>query len=329
MSLYKALEDMNVRVDGESATMFFQRELEHRKAQTYDVIRAPLRAFEQIPVDSTAGPGAESIVYEQYDMTGIAKIIANYADDLPRADVKGKEFVARVKSVGSSYGYSLQEIRNAQLAGKSLEQRKANASGRAQRETWNQVAYYGDAEHGLGGWLTNENIPSEAASTKTAGGTNWLNADGSANATTDEVLADLNAVANDIVDNTNGAEVPDTIVMPIRHYNYIASTRQDSGTDTTILQYFLNNNPYITDVMWANEFSEDQRTKFLGEEDPFTGGIMIAYERDADKLTFEMPQPFEQLPVQERNLEFVVPCHSRIAGTLVYYPLSMNIMEGI
>ena len=94
-------------------TLFFERELENRKAQTYDVIRAPLKAFELIPVSSTAGAGAESIVYEQYDATGVAKMIANYADDLPRADVKGKEFVAKVKSVGNSYGYSLQEIRAA------------------------------------------------------------------------------------------------------------------------------------------------------------------------------------------------------------------------
>ena len=85
-------------------TIFFARELEAKKAQTYDVIRAPLKAFELIPVSTEAGPGAEAIVYEQYDSTGIAKIIANYADDLPRAEVKGQEFTARVKSVGNSDG---------------------------------------------------------------------------------------------------------------------------------------------------------------------------------------------------------------------------------
>jgi hypothetical protein len=39
--------------------------------------------------------------------------------------------------------------------------------------------------------------------------------------------------------------------------------------------------------------------------------------------------PFEQLPVQEQGLEFQVPCHSRVGGTIVYYPLSMAIMEGL
>lgn len=63
-----------------------------------------------------------------YDRTGVAKIINNYATDLPRADVKGKPTTAYVKSVGDSYGYSVQEMRASRLAGKSLDVRKAEAA---------------------------------------------------------------------------------------------------------------------------------------------------------------------------------------------------------
>lgn len=295
-------------------TLFFERELESRKAQTYDVVRAPLKAFELIPVSTDAGAAAESIVYEQYDQTGIAKIVSNYADDLPRADVKGKEFVARIKSIGNSYGYSLQEIRAAQFAGKGLEQRKANSATRAQREMWNRIAFYGDADANLQGWLTNPNIPASAVSAGASSDTEW------STKTTDEILADLNDAANAVVDDTNGAEIPDTVVMPIKQYTQIASTRQDSGTDTTVLQYFLQNNPFINSVEWANELSG-----------AFTGGTdgFIVYRRDPDAMTLEMPQMFEQLPVQERGLEYVVPCHSRIGGVIVYYPLSQAIRYGI
>ena len=295
-------------------TLFFERELESRKAQTYDVIRAPLKAFELIPVSSTAGAGAESIVYEQYDATGMAKIIANYADDLPRADVKGKEFVAKVKSVGNSYGYSLQEIRASQMAGKSLEQRKANAAARAQRELWNTTAWFGDAENGIPGWLTNVNVPSAAVAAGAATTTEW------ATKTPDEIIKDLNDAANGIVDLTNGAEQPDTIVLPIAQYTLIASTPRSSTSDTTILEYFLTNNPFINSVEWANEL----KGAFTGATDGF-----IVYRRDPDAIEFEMPVSFEQLPVQERGLEYVVNCHSRIAGTIVRYPLSQCFRYGI
>jgi hypothetical protein len=56
---------------------------------------------------------------------------------------------------------------------------------------------------------------------------------------------------------------------------------------------------------------------------------MIVYRKDPDVLTLEIPQPFEQFPAQERNLEFVVPAHSRIGGVIVYYPLAIDITEGI
>lgn len=324
MSLWEALDnDAGVRGDAETASMFFTRELEHVKGQTYDVVRAPLRAFDLIPTDSTAGAGAESVVYEQYDMTGLAKIIADYADDLPRSDVKGKQFVARVRSVGNSYGYSLQEVRAAQMAGKPLQQRKANAATRSQRELWNRIAFYGDAEHGLQGWLTNTNIPADAVENDgTADATVW------SAKTPAQILRDMNDLVNGIITRTNGSEQPDTLVLPLEQYTKITTTRADSGTDTTIAQYFLNNSPFVNSLEWSNEISATQRTANMGT-DPYTGDIMIAYRRDPDAIMLEMPQMFEQLPVQERGLEFVVPCHSRIAGVIIPYPLSMAIGEGI
>ncbi len=295
-------------------TLFFSRELEFKKARTYDVIKAPLKSFELIPVSTEAGPGAETISYEQYDSTGVAKIIANYADDLPRSDVKGKEFFAPVKSIGGSYGYTLQEIRAAQMAGKSLEQRKANAAAEAQRQKWNSIAFTGDTATGLPGWLSNANVPASAVDAGASTDTEWDTK------TPTEILADMNGAVNGVIDLTNGVEQPDTLVLPIKQYTQIATTRQDSGTDTTILEYFLRNSPTVNTVEWANEL----KGAFTGGTDGF-----IAYTRSPDKFTLEMPQMFEQLPVQERGLEFVVPCHSRIAGVIIYYPLSQVFKYGI
>lgn len=324
MSLWDALEQQSeLRGDAETASMFFARELEHVKAQSYDVLRAPLRAFDLFPTDSTAGPGAESVVYEQYDVTGMSKIVADYGDDLPRSDVKGKEFVARVRSIGNSYGYSLQEIRAAQLAGKGLEARKANAAVRAQREQMNRIAWYGDEEHNLQGLLTNPNLPSVTVENDGDGdSTEW------STKTPKQILRDMNDLVNSIIDRTNGAETPDTLILPIEQYTFVTSTPADTGTDTTIGQYFLTNNPFIQNLEWSNEIKASERAKNISN-DQYTGEIMVAYRRDPDAVMLEIPQMFEQLPVQERNLEFVVPCHSRIAGLIITYPLSMAVGEGI
>jgi hypothetical protein len=296
-------------------TSFFARELEHIKTRTYDVVYPELKALSLIPVSTEAGPGAESITYRQYDQLGVAKIISNYADDLPRADVKGKEFTAPVRSIGESYGYNIQEIRAASMTGKPLEQRRANAARRANDQLVNKIAFFGDTTSGLGGLLSNTNIPIVNVPNDGTGSSTLFK-----NKTPDQILRDMNNLVNGVFSLTNGVETPDTLVLPIEQFTYISSTPRSANSDTTILDYFLKNNPLIKRVEWANEL------KGAG-----VGGVdvMVAYKRDPDKLTLEIPQPFEQFPVQEKGLEFVVPCHSRVGGVIVYYPLSIAFGEGI
>ena len=294
-------------------TMFFQRELEQVKAKSYDVLKAPLKAFELIPVDSTTAPGATTVTYEQYDSTGIAKIISNYADDLPTADVKGKEFHSTIKSIGNSYVYSKNDIRAAQFAGKPLNQRKANAAVEAHRQLMNKLAFFGDSEYGIQGLLTNSNIPSAPVVAGAATTLTW------ATKTPDEILKDLNSAVSDMLDLTKGVEVPNTIVMPIAQYNHIATTARSANSDTTILEFFKGNNPGI-EVMWATEL----KGAFAGSTDGF-----IVYNRNPDKLWMEIPMMVQMSPAQEKGLSYVVPCESKFGGVIVPYVLSVSFRYGI
>ena len=294
-------------------TMFFQGELEQVKAKSYDVLKVPLKAFELIPVDSTTAPGARTVTYEQYDSTGIAKIISNYADDLPTADVKGKEFHSTIKSIGNSYVYSKDDIRAAQFAGKPLNQRKANAAVEAHRQLMNKLAFFGDAEYGIQGLLTNANIPAAPVVAGAATTLTWVTK------TPDEILKDLNSAVSDMLDLTKGIEVPNTIVMPIAQYNYIATTARSANSDTTILQFFKGNNPGI-EVMWATEL----KGAFTGATDGF-----IVYNRNPDKLWMEIPMMVTMSPAQEKGLSYTIPCESKFGGVIVPYPLSVSFRRGI
>lgn len=302
---------------------FFARELEHVKAQSYDVKYPQYKATSLIPVSTEAGPGAKTITYQQFNAVGLMKIVSNYADDLPRADVFGKEFTSQVKSLGGSYGYNVQEIREANMAGKPLNARKATAVRRADEQAINRIAWFGDADAGLLGLLSQPNVPSAVVPAgATSGNVKW---DGATPKNPDEILKDMDDAVTRIIDLTLGAEMPNTVLLPISQHRKISTTRLDSGTDTTILEYFKRNNPGI-DVEWVNE---------LKDVDPAPSGgasptdCMVTYDRSPEVLTLELPQPFETFPPQERNLEFVVPAHSRIGGVIVYYPLAIDIAEGI
>jgi hypothetical protein len=295
---------------------FFLRELEHVKSKIYETKYPRYKARDLIPVDRSAGPGAEAITYQMFSQAGVAKIISNYADDLPRCDVFGKEYTSPVKSLGDSYGYNVQEIRAAAKVGKPLNQRKAASARRAIQEAEERIAAIGDAQTGLGGLLNHANVTTTVAGTKTAGGTTW------AVATAAELLADLALLFNTVYAATAGHEAIDTIAVPGVQYALLATTPINNVSDTTVLEFFLAKYR----ALGIRDVVEWSRCSGAG-----TGGTDMAmgFIRSPDYVTLEIPQDFEQFPPQERNLEYIVPCHERIGGVLIYYPIAFASIYGI
>lgn len=297
---------------------FFQRQLEHIKARSYDVRYAELKARSLFPVSNEGGQGITSITYRTYDQAGAAKIINAYADDLPRADVAGKETTIPVRSVGISYAYNLDEIAASQLTGAALDQRRANAARRSNEQVVNDVAFFGDAESGLPGLFSNPNIPTGAV-VNPGSGTEWVNK------TPDQILFDVNDLFADIFETTKMVERGNTLLLPPNQWSYISSTPRSANSDTTILQYLVQNSPYLNsaeDIIPVNE-CDSANNPLLASD------AMVAYDRSPDKMQLEIPVELEMLPVQQKNLEMVVPGRSRLAGLNIYYPLSIAIATGI
>lgn len=298
----------------EAASILFVRDLEQVRAKAYNVKFAMFKAKMLIPVDSEMDPGVEVITYQQFTEVGMAKIISDYAQDLPRADVKGKEFNSTVKTIGTSYGYNIQEAEAAAFAKKPLKQMKANAARKANDLQVDQLARNGSAAHNLLGLLNQPNATTYVIPNGAAGDTEWTTK------TPDEILADLNGIAAAIVETTLEVEIPDTIILPTAQYNLIAGTRLGDGSDITILKHFLATNPYIKNVFswWA-----------LNQAGAASADRMVCYRRDPDALQLVIPLDFQQLPPQDRALETVIPCRSRFGGVVLYYPLSMAYGDGI
>jgi hypothetical protein len=307
---------------GEAA--FFARQLEFIKAKTYDVKFPEYPAQRLLPISTEAGPGAESITYRQYTPVGLMKLLASYADDLPYSDTYGKEFTVAVKGFGGAYRYDIQEIRNALQAGVPLTQRKANSARLAYEQKVNKYGFLADGSAtygGLYGLFYNPNVTKMSAPT---GG--WCDKYGiNAGATPDQIIADVNTAINYVQTLTLKVERVDTVLMPVSHLSYIATVPRSAVSDTTILQFLKNNHPGV-------EFEGINEAAALNPLPSGASGpanILIAYRKDPDAVTMEIPQPFEQLPVQELDLNFKVPTHARYGGVIFYYPLSCLIMEKI
>lgn len=293
----------NITVLDSAGQAFFARQLEHIKAKSYDVVRQDLVARECIPVSNEAPEGTSTITYRTYDAVGAAVIINSYADDLPRADVFGKETIVPVRGIGSSFGYNRDEIIQSEMTGLSLDQRRANAVSEAFETKVDSIAWNGDAASGLIGFLNHPNIPVKASIT--AGG--WV---GEA---PDVIIQDINELMGTVRSTTLMKESPQTLLVPVLVYNYISGTPRSSQADTTILQFVLQNVQGLTEIKPLNEITN----------------TVVLYDKNPDKLQMEVVKELEFLPPQERGLELIVPAWGKTGGTNVYYPLSAITLTGV
>ena len=259
-------------------------------------------------------------------------LISKRGQDLPRVDIAAKETSHPIKSWGEAYGYTIQEIRNAQYAGVPLEQRKANAARLAYEQTVNEIGWFANGSEvygGVRGLLYLQNVINTVTDSITITG-DWCDADGQPTATTPkQIIADIGTILMAPVIKSKNIERPNTLLMPLAAFGYLSRTMVTENSDTTILEFVRSTNPGVT-FAGVNELAGDD---LKGVKKPSGGAgktaVAIAFNRSTDKLVYEIPQPFEQFPVEVRGLEYVIPCHCRIAGVNAYYPKSVIIAEGV
>lgn len=295
-------------------SVFFARQLEFVKSQTYDIKRVALSALTLMPVSTAIPEGATTHTYRQYDSVGMAKVIANYANDLPRADVTGKEFTNPIRSIGNAYGYNVQEIRSAMFAGVNLNGKKALAATRAHQEKINVLAFSGDADHGLPGLLNNTNIPEVVLAADGTGASKTF-----ASKSADKIVRDINSLINKVITQSKGVHRANQVWLPIEQYALIATTQNSAASDTTILGFLQANHPGVTFMQVVE----------MDQAGASSADRMYALENSMDNWQLEIPMMIRQYTPQQQGLEFVVPVESRFAGVIIEYPLAFAFADGI
>lgn len=303
------------RLDANESPLFL-RAAEYVMGQTYDVVYAQYTAMQYIPV-SHEGGAADTIIYRQFDEVSVAKIINNYATDFPRVDVKGKEFRQAVKDVGNSYGWNVMEIRRALYEGLPLDAMRAKVAREAHVRLWNRIAWKGDTEAGLQGILYHPNV------TKAAAVTGSWSAGVTAN---DLILKDVNTAIQGPYILTKGVEQVDTCLLPLDKYSLLATTPYSAQVPTFLLEILQKGNPGVlfAPVLEMGALPTNPRTGATASTN-----VILTFRRDQSKVWLAIPQDFEQMEPDKEGMEYVIACHSRIAGIITPYPLSIRVTDGI
>lgn len=300
---------IRLRTDA-NETAVFSRQLEFIEKRIFEVKYPTGHGIEMVPLLTNIDPGAAEYTYRAFDHAGRAERVANYAGNPPRVDIQGVEVTTRLHSYWDAYGYSVQDLRAAAMANLPIEERRATAARNVLMRKLDENIWLGDTAVGVYGLANSGLVDLVTVITGT-----WSSATGV------QILADLQKLANASELASNGEEQPDTIAMSITAYQ-ICNTKYIDTTNfnKTVLQAFKEANPHIKKV--AASFRLE--TANAGG----TGGRIVAYRNDPEKLEALVPVEFETFQVQAKAMSFETTCHMRCGGVVIRYPDSVKYMDG-
>jgi len=308
------------RLDANETAVLTQQ-LEFMRARTADIERPAFKARMLVPITSEVDPGAETWAYSQWDRTGMAKVIANYSDDIPKVATFAKKFVNTVETIALGYGWSWLDLQRTSRAGVPLQTRLANGVREGFEQRIEVIGAMGITETGATGLLNNANVPQISASTPATGvSTVW----GGGDKTPQEVLNDLHAMEDAIINNTKGTRTPNTLVLPLARYRYIqktpVSTAGGANPRDTIMRVFLDKTQLVTDIEWWG---------FCDTANTGSTPRAIMYDRNPIVVHLELPLEQQEMPPQAKNLSLEINSVGRIGGVAWEYPLAAVYMNGI
>lgn len=287
-------------------SVFLKEQLNHVLSQAFQENFPALKARTFIPVNRSIPPAAETISTRIWDSYGEAKVLNPNADDFPSVSIGQREAFAAIKSLGCFFEYSVMDLRRSQLAGSGLDARLATAARQTIEAKIDKLAVNGDDKVGIKGLCNNELIPSQILQ-------KWFNDKGEALKKPEQILSDINQLISSIAEDTNNILLPDTLLLPVKHFAYLAQTPYSGHSQVTILNYLLSNNPYIKNVdSWVH----------LKDK-------CILYPRTPQALEMYLPLEFEMLEPQQIGMNIRIHCHARFGGVQIYTPKACVYGAGI
>jgi hypothetical protein len=301
---YQYDADMKIAT-ADDGLAFYTSQLSFVEAKIYETKYRKIVFQDFIPVDTSLPEYVDEFTYYSYDSVTSGKFIGANGKDLPESDISASKSTAALYYGGNSYSYSLDELRKSQMLRMPVDTLKAQASYRGFQEHAQRVAFSGDADRNLEGVFNNSNVQSDNSVV------DWSTATGQ------EIVEDMNSLLIEVWQNSAEVHLADTFALPSDSFAQISSQRMDSGTDTTILQFFKENNLFKNITGQELDVKPNFELKTAGVA---SAPRMMAYEKTEENLTMKMSIVWRSLAPQPDGLRVKVPCEYKFGGVEFRYP---------
>lgn len=286
---------------------FYISQLANLEAKIYEAKYTNINFAEMVPINTNVPEWADSWDYISYDAVTLGKFIGSSADDLPTVALSANKTTVPIGYAGNAFDYSLDELRKTQQLRIPVDATKGRAAFRGSQEHTQRVAYFGDASRGMTGLFNNPNLALDNSTV------DW------ATATGQEIIDDMNSLLIKVWIDSANTHIPNALALDSSRYAILTSRRMDTGTDTTIMQFFMLNNLYTTTT--GQQLRVFPRLQLKGAG---VGGKdrMLAYELNDDNLGMVNPIPWRALAPQMKGLNILVPAEYKVSGVEWRYVFS-------
>ena len=292
-------------LDAQAALGFVVSQAAHIEREVMAIPYPEIRYADMVPVDTSANPFAASVTFFTQDMVGRAKLMNGKGDDVPLANIMRTKFEQGILDAGIGYEFSLTEIGQAQMMGMSLTNEGAAAARLAYEQLVDEVTLNG--ADGIEGLYNTTGITSTAAAATFLVGTPA------------QVLGAINTALTAIMVDTQGADLANTVVLPIAACAALATRQLDATSDVTIMDFIMRSNIYTARTGQPLLIVADHRLTTK----------MVVYKRDPSVLKLHMPMPLRFLPPQYVNLSVRVPGMFRFAPLSIRRPKAVRYVTAV
>lgn len=309
----------------QAALTFVQNQATYIETEV-DKIEYPEVQYPQlIPVDFSAPDWTKTVTYYSTDKVGKAEWFNHLARDVPKADVDRTKFETTVEMAAIGYGYTLEEISQAQAAGVALTTDRADAARQAYEEFVDETMLYGNDSKNFFGLIDYPGIAAVNAPADGAGGGGgsslWVNK------TPDQIARDFNALITGSWVDSKQVGVVDTVLLPLEDYTFLLTKRLTDQMSMTLLQWLGEVNIYTATTGRKLTIRAMRGLETAGTGD---SGRMIAYRRDPKVLKAHIPMRHRWLEVMRTGpMLYEVPGIFRLGGLDVKRPTFVRYMDQI
>lgn len=270
--------------------------------ETYGLEREALHATEFVPMQTGVAPFAGSFSYKVISDVGMAKFVADYADDLPPVGRFLKIESAGIRTLAISYAYSNVELEQYLTAGIDVSRDDAVSARHYIDKKVDEVILIGDADQGLSGLFNNENVTVVASPNNAAGTSTKIK-----NKDLSEIVKTVQAMVDGAYNLNKGTITLDSIIFDHEAYAYLSTTPVSAQNSTSILNYLKE----IFREQGIVNWNESRKLDEIG------GGRAVLYKKAPTIVSYILPIPFKQEEAQPHALHYKVPCYARVGGTII------------